>query len=168
MLWTGPPADEFSEAERPLIGQPDEPERFRERHDAVRLARAQSPRPGSPGRASRLESRLRETEKEAGMAVAMLQMADMFTKEIYDQVSEKMFGHTDMRPEEAPEGLILHSAGQGDRGWYVYDIWESREAFERFSDEKLMPAIKEVMGDVQPPPEAAPQFYDVQVVVIPR
>jgi hypothetical protein len=24
------------------------------------------------------------------------------------------------------------------------------------------------MGDVQPPPEAAPQFYDVQVVVIPR
>jgi hypothetical protein len=106
--------------------------------------------------------------KEAGMAVAMLQMAEMFTKEIYDQVSEKMFGHTDMRPEEAPEGLILHSAGRGDRGWYVYDIWESREAFERFSDEKLMPAIKEVMGDVQPPPEAAPQFYDVQVVVIPR
>ena len=50
----------------------------------------------------------------------------------------------------------------------VDGIWESREAFERFSDEKLMPAIKEVMGDVQPPPEAAPQFYDVQVVVIPR
>ena len=94
------------------------------------------------------------------MAVAMLQMAEMFTKEIYDQVSEKMFGHTDMRPEEAPEGLILHSAGQGDRGWYVYDIWESQEAFERFSDEKLMPAIKEVMGDVQPEPDAAPQFYD--------
>jgi hypothetical protein len=23
------------------------------------------------------------------------------------------------------------------------------------------------MGDVQPPPDAAPQFYDVQVVVIP-
>ena len=56
------------------------------------------------------------------MAVGMLQTAEMFTKEIYDQVSEKMFGHTDMRPEEAPEGLILHSAGQGDRGWYVYDI----------------------------------------------
>jgi hypothetical protein len=31
-----------------------------------------------------------------------------------------------------------------------------------------MPAIKEIMGDVQPPAEAAPQFYDVQVVVIPR
>ena len=44
---------------------------------------------------------------------------------------------------EAPEGLILHTAGQGDRGWYGGH------------------------GDVQPPPEAAPQFYDVQVVVIP-
>src|SRR5919204_196887 len=65
------------------------------------------------------------TDKEASVAVAMLQTAEMFTKEIYDQVSEKMFGHTDMRPEEAPEGLILHSAGQGDRGWYVYDICES-------------------------------------------
>ena len=101
------------------------------------------------------------------MAVAMLQTAEMFTKEMYDQVSAKMFG-TDMRPEDAPEGLILHSAGHGDRGWYVYDIWESREAFERFSEAKLMPAIKEVMGDTQPPPEAMPQFYDVQVVVIPR
>jgi hypothetical protein len=46
------------------------------------------------------------------MAVAMLQIAEMFTNEIYDQVSEKMFGHTDMRPEEAPDGLILHSAGR--------------------------------------------------------
>jgi hypothetical protein len=64
--------------------------------------------------------------------------------------------------------FILHSAGQGDRGWYAYDIWESREAFQRFMDERLMPAFSEVMGDQPPPPEAAPQFYDVQVVVMPR
>jgi hypothetical protein len=102
------------------------------------------------------------------MAVAMLQTAEIFTKEIYDQVAVKMFGHADMRPEEAPEGLILHSAGQGDQGWYVYDIWESREAFDRFNEEMLMPAVNEVMGDVQPPPEAAPQFFDVEVVVIPH
>src|SRR5919198_2507481 len=107
------------------------------------------------------------TDKEASVAVAMLQTAEMFTKEIYDQVSEKMFGHTEMRPEEAPEGLILHSAGQGDRGWYVYDIWESREAFDKFSDEKLMPAVTEGLGHAQPPPGAAPQFFDVQVVIIP-
>lgn len=102
------------------------------------------------------------------MAVAMLQTAEMFTKEMYDQLNEKMFGPTGIRPEEAPEGLILHSAGQSDRGWYVYDIWESREAFQRFMDEKLMPAVSEVMGDQPPPPEAAPQFFDVQVVFIPH
>ena len=30
-----------------------------------------------------------------------------------------------------------------------------------------MPAFSEVFGDQPPPPEAAPQFYDVQVVFIP-
>ena len=86
------------------------------------------------------------------MAVGMLQTAEMFTKEMYDQVTEKMFGHSSpMRPEESPEGLIVHSAGQGEGGWYVYDIWESEEAFQRFMDEKLGPAVREVMGDQQPP-----------------
>lgn len=101
------------------------------------------------------------------MPIAMLQTSETFTKEMYDQVTEKMFGHNPMRPEESPEGLIVHSAGQGDRGWYVYDIWESREAFERFMDEKLMPAVNEVMGGQQPPPDAAPQFFDVEVVIVP-
>jgi hypothetical protein len=103
------------------------------------------------------------------MAVAMLQTAEMFTKEMYDQVTEKMFGHpSPIRADESPDGLIVHSAGQGDSGWYVYDIWESQEKFQAFMDEKLGPAIQEVMGDQQPPPEAAPRFYQVEVLVIPR
>src|SRR5205814_10388633 len=56
--------------------------------------------------------------EEAEMAVGMLQTAEMFTREMYDQVTEKMFGHSSpMRPEESPEGLIVHSAGQGEGGW---------------------------------------------------
>jgi quinol monooxygenase YgiN len=98
----------------------------------------------------------------------MLQSWEGFTKEMYDAISEKMLGHTPIREEEAPDGLIVHSAGQGQGGWYVYDIWESREAFERFMDEKLMPAAQEVMGDQQPPPEAAPQFFEIEVLVVPR
>src|SRR5439155_11202953 len=115
-----------------------------------------------------VESRDPETLEEAEMAVGMLQTAEMFTKEMYDQVTEKMFGHSSpMRPEESPEGLIVHSAGQGEGGWYVYDIWESEEAFQRFMDEKLGPAVREVMGDQQPQPEAAPQFFQIEVLVIP-
>jgi hypothetical protein len=101
------------------------------------------------------------------MAVAMLQTAEMFTKEMYDQVNEKMFGHSRPGPEDAPDGLIVHSAGEAEGSWYVYDIWESQDAFQRFMDETLGPAIREVMGDQEPPPDAAPQFFQIEVLVIP-
>ena len=55
-------------------------------------------------------------------------------RQVYDNITERMFGHSPMRADEAPEGLILHSAGQGEQGFYVYDVWESREDFERFMD----------------------------------
>ena len=65
------------------------------------------------------------------MAVGVLAAAPEFTRQVYDDITEKMVGHSPMRADEAPEGLILHSAGQGEQGFYVYDVWESREAFER-------------------------------------
>ena len=101
------------------------------------------------------------------MAVGVLAAAPEFTKQVYDNITEKMFGHSPMRADEAPEGLIMHSAGQGEQGYYVYDVWESREAFERFMEEKLGPAMAEVMGG--PPPEGgAPQFFPIDVLVTPR
>jgi quinol monooxygenase YgiN len=101
------------------------------------------------------------------MAVGVLQAAPEFTKEIYDQVTEKMFGHpAPMRDDESPHGLIVHSAGQGQQGYYVYDIWESQQAFERFMQETLGPAVAEVMGG--PPPEGGgPQYFPIDVLVIP-
>jgi hypothetical protein len=100
------------------------------------------------------------------MAVGVLAASPEFTKQFYDSTTEKMFGHSPMRPDEAPEGLILHSAGQGEQGYYVYDVWESREAFERFLEEQLGPAMAEVMGG--PPPEGgAPQFFAIDVLVVP-
>jgi hypothetical protein len=102
------------------------------------------------------------------MAVGVLTASPQFTKELYDNVTEKMFGHpAPMRDEDSPAGLIAHSAGQGDQGYYVYDIWESREDFERFMQQKLGPALAEAMGG--PPPEGAgPQYFPIDVLVIPR
>src|SRR5262249_7590701 len=102
------------------------------------------------------------------MAVGILMAGAEFTKQIYNDVTERMFGHAaPMRDDESPEGLIVHSAGQGEQGFYVYDIWESREAFDRFMETKLGPAVAEVMGG--PPPETgAPQFFPIEVLVIPR
>jgi hypothetical protein len=45
-----------------------------------------------------------------------------------------------------PEGLIFHWAGEVDGKWAVNDVWESREAFERFREERLFPAIQKVSG----------------------
>ena len=50
------------------------------------------------------------------MAVGILSAGPEFTKQIYDDVTEKMFGHpAPMREDEAPEGLIIHSAGPGEQ-----------------------------------------------------
>jgi hypothetical protein len=100
------------------------------------------------------------------MAIGMLQSWEGFTKEMYDGITEQMFGHKPMREEDSPDGLIVHSAGPSPGGWYVYDIWESREAFDGFMDAQLMPAVRELMGDQQPPEDARPQFFEVEVLVV--
>jgi len=74
-------------------------------------------------------------------------------KEQYVQVNEgNVRGQSSPRQDQLPEGLIIHTAGPSEDGWYVYDVWESREAFERFMDGKLGPAIRQVFGDQPPPP----------------
>jgi hypothetical protein len=101
------------------------------------------------------------------MAVGVLTASPEFTKQIYNDTTEEMLGRAaPMREDEAP-GALVHSAGQGDESYYVYDIWESRDAFERFTDEKLGPALAEVMG--RPPPgRRGPQYFPVDVLVIAR
>jgi hypothetical protein len=47
---------------------------------------------------------------------------------------------------EPPEGLIFHWAGEVDGKWTVMDVWEAREAYDRFREERLFPAIREVSG----------------------
>jgi hypothetical protein len=102
------------------------------------------------------------------MAVGMLQNLRGVTKEQYDQVSEAMFGQSPPSPEQLPEGLIIHSAGPTGEGWYIYDIWESREAFQRFMEDKLQAAIGQVFGDQPPPPGSEPQFFEIESLAASR
>jgi hypothetical protein len=48
--------------------------------------------------------------------------------------------------ENPPEGLIFHWAGEVDGKWTVTDVWESRELYDRFREERLMPAVAKVSG----------------------
>jgi hypothetical protein len=103
------------------------------------------------------------TTKGDAMAVGMLLAGEAVTKETYEQLTRKMFGDYPMRADQAPDGLILHTAGPGEQGWYVYDVWESKEAFQRFVEEKLGPAVQELTGGEGPRPE--PQFFEIDTLV---
>ena len=61
----------------------------------------------------------------------------------YDAVTEEL-------GRVAPDGLIVHTAGfDHDRGVFrIVDVWESREAGQRFMDEKLMPIIERRAGEL--------------------
>jgi hypothetical protein len=97
------------------------------------------------------------------MAVGMLLAGEAVTQDTYRQVTEKMFGNFPMREDQSPAGLILHTAGQGDQGWYVYDVWESQEHFQRFVENKLGPALQEIGADTVSRPE--PQFFPIETLV---
>jgi heme-degrading monooxygenase HmoA len=51
-----------------------------------------------------------------------------------------------------------------EQGWRVITVWESREAFDRFREETLLPTVRELAGD-QPPPAAEPEFDPVHKLV---
>ncbi len=60
----------------------------------------------------------------------------------YDAVTDKI--GVDANP---PEGMIVHTAGFSEDGTFrIFDVWESSEQMERFDEERLGPAIQEVMG----------------------
>jgi len=45
-----------------------------------------------------------------------------------------------------PVGQAYHAAGATDDGWIVIALWDSRESYERFRDETLMPGLQ-ALGD---------------------
>lgn len=68
---------------------------------------------------------------------------------MYDGVSAEMNIEAD-----PPEGLIFHWAGEVNGKWTITDVWESREAHDRFQEQRLLPAIQKVSGtDPRPGPQ---------------
>ena len=61
--------------------------------------------------------------------------------EMYDGVNAEM----DVA-NNPPEGMIFHWVGEVDGKWTITDVWESREAHDRFREERLFPAIQKVSG----------------------
>jgi hypothetical protein len=55
-----------------------------------------------------------------------------------------------LREQDPPKGLILHTAGFiPDDVFRVFAVWESPEDLERFTEERLMPMLQSMAGDVE-------------------
>ena len=60
-----------------------------------------------------------------------------------------------------PEGQVYHAAGSTDDGWVVVAMWDSRESWERFRDETLMPGLQG-LGDSGFPGPPDETTFEVQ------
>ena len=58
---------------------------------------------------------------------------------------------------DPPSGARLRMAGPMDGGWRVVSLWESREAFQSFVDQRLKPALE---GAGRPQPQFT--FRDIE------
>ncbi len=91
------------------------------------------------------------------MAIAFLFDNPDGSQEQYDAVR----GRLDISDDVPPEGGIIHVAGPSPTGgWRVFEVWESREAQKKFTEEQLAPLFKEV-GINRP----EPQTWEVHSIV---
>ena len=80
------------------------------------------------------------------MAVALILDFKGATLDQYDEVVEKM----DLGGK-VPPGAISHWSAATDDGFRVVDVWESRDAFDKFAEEKIGPISAE--AGIDGPPE---------------
>lgn len=63
-------------------------------------------------------------------------------------------GHLGIDPDTGqgdwPAGLVFHAGGAKPGGWVVFEVWESRQAQERFMKDRLGSALHE--GGIKGPP----------------
>ena len=82
------------------------------------------------------------------MAVLMMFEAPGTTVAQYEQVNALMGIRGD---DDAPDGLISHTAATTDDGIFIVDVWASEEALGRFFQEHLRAALAEAgLPEVQP------------------
>jgi hypothetical protein len=56
-------------------------------------------------------------------------------------------------PGGLPAGQVYHAAGPTEGGWLVVAVWDSRDSFDRFATDDLMPALERVTGGFDGPPQ---------------
>ncbi|HKP88560.1 MAG TPA: hypothetical protein VJT75_01175 [Thermoleophilaceae bacterium] len=73
------------------------------------------------------------------MEVLAVHHVPSLTQERYETVIQNLMGGRRQRFESMDDlpftGLLVHAAAQTDDGFVIFDVFESQEAFDRFSEE---------------------------------
>jgi quinol monooxygenase YgiN len=93
------------------------------------------------------------------MAISVI--ARIPSREVYESVNENAYGS---KEPKMVDGLIVHTAGEGPDGFCVVDVWESREAFDTFMNERIMPAVEEL--GIEADESMAPQIIEVSTILV--
>ncbi len=75
------------------------------------------------------------------VAIRATDFPDGVGTEMYDGVNAEM----DVA-NNPPEGLIFHWVGEVDGKWTITEVWDSREAYDHFQEERVLPAVQKVSG----------------------
>jgi hypothetical protein len=89
------------------------------------------------------------------MAYGIVNRFDGGTKQNYDSTVAVVHP-----PEGLPAGQTNHFAGPDAGGWVVVAIWDSRESWETFRDDVLIPALQ---GDIEGAFSAPPEITEFEV-----
>lgn len=94
------------------------------------------------------------------MAYAIVHYFPGGTKPQYEAV----LGAVHPSRDSLPKGQIFHAAGPSDGGWTIMAVHESRESWEQFRDDVLMPRLQAGIegGFSTPPEETAFDVYNLQ------
>jgi hypothetical protein len=93
------------------------------------------------------------------MAYAIIHHFPGATREQYDA----SLAAVHVSQDRLPDGQIFHAAGPSNGGWTVMAVHDSKESWERFRDNTLLPQLKRGIegGFHEPPQEETFELYKV-------
>jgi len=94
------------------------------------------------------------------MAYAIIHFFPGGTKEQY----EASIAAVHPNKKSLPKGQIFHAAGPSTGGWRIVAVHDSKESWEHFRDDILMPQMKKGItgGFANPPEEIAIEVHNLQ------
>jgi hypothetical protein len=98
------------------------------------------------------------------MLIMAIHQVPSLTQEKYDEVVRRLTGKSRIEsPSDLPfDGLLVHAAGQGPNGFCVFDVFESKEAVERFR--AALGTIPQEVG-IEEPPQFFPAHTAMSVAI---